>query len=331
MRLSEISRLPKLLGSILIISFAVLPCLAEEIPYANLFAPLPKVVEDPDNPISKAKVKLGHVLFMEPKLSKSETISCNTCHDLTTFGVDRRPVSAGHDGQLGDRNSPTVFNAALHISQFWDGRAEDVEEQALGPILNPVEMAMDADEQVIEKLRALPKYTQLFAEAFPNEKDPITFTNLGKAIGAFERTLLTPSRFDDYLSGKMDALSAEEKAGLETFVTSGCAACHNGAALGGGMYQKMGVVKPFATEDLGRYKVTKKESDKYVFKVPSLRNVAETGPYFHNGKVSSLKDAVKLMGVHQLGRDLPEEQVESIVTFLRSLTGDPGEVIPALN
>lgn len=284
--------------------------------YRWLFKALPEVkVENPD------KVDLGKKLFFETALSKANDLSCNSCHNLETFGVDNRATSLGDKGQTGDRNSPTVFNAALHFAQFWDGRAKDVEEQALGPILNPVEMAMPNEEEVVKRLKENAEYTDAFKRAFPEESEPINYQNVGKAIGAFERTLLTPSRFDDFLNGKEAALSSEEKKGLETFVKIGCTSCHNGVGIGGALYQKIGLVKPYETTDLGRYKVTKSEADKYFFKVPSLRNVEKTAPYFHDGKVETLAEAVRLMGRHQLGRELDDVQTQEIITFLKSLTG----------
>ena len=286
-----------------------------------LFKPLPKVAENPANPISDVKVALGKRLYLETRLSKNGKLSCNSCHSLSNFGVDNQPTSPGHDGRRGDRNSPTSFNAALHIAQFWDGRAPDVEAQALGPILNPIEMGMASDESVLAELKDDPSYMEAFIKAFPDEEQPLTYQNLGKAIGAFERTLLTPSPFDDYLNGKESALNASQKAGLKLFVETGCATCHNGVGIGGGMYQKIGLVMPYKTNDEGRYKVTLQEADKFFFKVPSLRNVEKTAPYFHDGAVATLEEAVQLMGKHQLGRDLTPEQRGSIIEFLKALTG----------
>ena len=290
--------------------------------YAQIFGTLPKRAETKSNSLSDAKIKLGKKLYFETALSKDGDVSCNSCHGLDSFGVDNKPVSTGHKNQKGGRNSPTVYNAALHIAQFWDGRASDVEEQALGPIMNPVEMAMDSEEEVLSRLADKKGYQELFKKAFPSEGQPLKFVNIGKAIGAFERTLITPSRFDDFLLGDGAALTVKERAGLKTFVESGCIACHSGALLGGHMYQKLGLVLPYETKDLGRYQVTKRAADKYFFKVPSLRNIARTNPYFHDGKVEKLEDAVRLMGKHQLGRDLDEKQVQSIITFLHSLTGE---------
>ncbi|MCB9030256.1 MAG: cytochrome-c peroxidase [Deltaproteobacteria bacterium] len=288
--------------------------------YKAIFAPLSDSAPNKDNPSSPAKIELGKKLYFEKKLSIDQDISCNSCHNLETYGVDNEPTSPGHKGQRGDRNSPTVLNAAFHIAQFWDGRAKDVEEQAIGPILNPVEMAMPAEKEVVQRLEADPEYVKLFKAAFPGEANPLTYINIGNAIGSFERTLITPSRFDDYLKGDDNAITQAEKEGLKTFVESGCITCHSGMVVGGMMYQKLGLVKPYPTEDTGRFKHTNNEADKYFFKVPSLRNVEKTAPYFHDGSIKTLEDAVKTMGEYQLGRNLSDEQVSSIVTFLKSLT-----------
>ncbi len=288
----------------------------------NMFAPLPTVEQDSSHQLTPSKIALGKKLFLENALSKHQNVSCNSCHDLTRYGVDGTAVSLGHLGRRSRRNSPTVFNASLQTAQFWDGRARDVEEQALAPIIEPLEMAMLSETEVIDRLRSINEYGELFRNAFPGEEDPITYRNIGRAIGAFERTLLTPSRFDEFLKGKEDALTDQEKEGLSQFINSGCSSCHRGVGVGGNMFQKLGAVKPYVTEDLGRYEVTKNETDKQVFKVPSLRNVEKTAPYFHDGSVPTLNEAVTLMGRHQLGREFSPEQVESIVTFLKSLTGE---------
>ena len=295
----------------------------------QLFGELPEEVANPANPITDAKVELGRKLYFDTRLSKNHDIACNSCHRLDRFGVDGEPTSPGHRGQRGDRNSPTVLNAALHLAQFWDGRAADVEEQAQGPVLNPVEMGMPAAPVVEQVLRSIPGYAPLFAAAFPDEKDPVTFVNAARAIGAFERRLLTPGRFDAFMAGDTNALSAREREGLDTFIKTGCVTCHVGPAIGGSLYQKLGVVKPFETEDEGRFAVTKNESDLHVFKVPGLRNIAKTGPYFHDGSVTSLEEAVRLMAWHQLGVDLPQEKVTSIVTFLNALTAAPDPKLAA--
>lgn len=292
------------------------------------FAPLPEAFTSTTNPENEAKIALGKMLYHETRLSKDNDISCNSCHVLSAYGVDNKPTSPGHKGQLGGRNSPTVFNAAGHFVQFWDGRAKDVEEQALGPILNPVEMALDSSETAVAMLKALPEYVTLFQAAFPGEADPVSWNNVGKAIGAFERKLATPSRWDKYLAGDDKALTDEEKAGAQEFLAAGCTACHSGPLLGGSMYQKAGLIKPWPNQkDLGRFEVTKDEADKLKFKVPSLRNIAKTGPYFHDGSVAKLEDAVKMMADHQLGRQLTDTQVASIVTFLGALTGELPEAL----
>ncbi len=290
---------------------------------AGIFQPLPKEVPSPDNPVTGEKVTLGRMLFFEPRLSKSQTISCNSCHLLDRTGVDNELTSEGHKKQHGDRNSPTVFNAALHVAQFWDGRASTVEEQAKGPVLNPIEMAMPSEAATVEVLRSIPGYAPLFAAAFPGEKDPITYDNMARAIGAFERRLVTPSAFDRFLEGDLSALTADQLAGLDLFIQEGCTTCHNGAGVGGGLFQKIGLVHPYPTQDIGRAAVTKKDEDKMFFKVPSLRNVVLTGPYFHDGKVATVEEAVRLMAWHQLGKELPRERIASIVAFLGSLAGKP--------
>lgn len=295
------------------------------------FAPLPEVFPAKDSGITEEQINLGRMLYYEPRLSKSQKISCNSCHDLARYGVDNEPTSEGHKGQRGDRNSPSVYNAAGHFVQFWDGRAPNVEEQAKGPVLNPVEMAMPGEKQVIAVLKSMPEYVEAFKRAFPADKDPVTYDNLAKAIGAFERKLVTPSRWDKFLKGDENALTDEEKAGFNAFYAAGCQTCHSGALLGGNLFQKMGAVKPYPdASDLGRAKVTKNESDKLFFKVPSLRNVEKTGPYFHSGKVATLDQAVAHMAEYQLGKQLTEAETKSILAFLKSLTGEiPADYIKA--
>ncbi|MCB0380664.1 MAG: cytochrome-c peroxidase [Flavobacteriales bacterium] len=293
----------------------------------TLFGELPDVALNPENSITDEKVALGKTLYFDKRLSKDNTISCNSCHNLDTYGVDNLSFSPGNDGGLGGRNSPTVLNAALHISQFWDGRAKDVEEQAGGPILNPVEMAMPNEKAVIDRLSKIEEYNNLFAKAFPNEKDPITYINIQKAIGAFERKLIVPSKFDDYLAGNENALNQQEKDGLETFTSVGCTACHSGNLLGGQLFQKFGLMSNYWEHtkskkiDEGKFEVTKNEADKYVFKTPSLRNVAETAPYFHDGSVADLEEAIAIMGKIQLNKELSEAEVSNIAAFLKALTG----------
>jgi cytochrome c peroxidase len=300
----------------------------------KMFAPLPAAAESVRNPVTEAKVDLGRMLYYEPRLSRNQDVSCNSCHDLAKYGVDGVPVSDGHKHQKGTRNAPTVYNAAGHFVQFWDGRAADVEEQAKGPVLNPVEMAMSSDRAVVAVLKSIPEYVDAFRKAFPAEKDPVTFGNAATAIGAFERRLMTPSRWDRFLKGDQAALSEVEKAGLKKFMDTGCQGCHAGAYVGGAVYQKLGAAEPYPdSSDNGRQAVTKQESDRMVFKVPSLRNISKTAPYFHNGKVATLEQAVKGMAEYQLGQQLASEDVGSIVAFLKTLTGEiPAEYIrpPAL-
>ncbi len=297
----------------------------------QVFAPLPDVVPPKTGDLTEEKVALGRMLYYEPRLSKSQGISCNSCHMLDKYGVDNQPTSDGHKGKLGNRNSPTVYNAAGQFVQFWDGRAADVEAQAKGPVMNPVEMAMPDEKDVLAVLNSMPAYVQAFKKAFPEAKSPVTFDNMANAVGAFERKLLTPARWDKFLRGDQAALTPEEKAGFNTFMAAGCQTCHAGAYLGGNLYQKLGVMKPYPDQsDLGRYMVTKIEGDKMVFKVPSLRNIEKTGPYFHNGKVPTLDETVAQMGEYQLGRRLSGAEVKSIVTWLHALTGEiPAEYVKA--
>ncbi|MEM9174780.1 MAG: cytochrome c peroxidase [Myxococcota bacterium] len=283
---------------------------------------LPDAVPDPDNPRTKAKTDLGRMLYYDARLSKNHDVSCNSCHRLDAFGVDGQPNSPGHRGQRGDRSSPSVYNAALHVAQFWDGRAPDVEAQAKGPVLNPIEMAMPNEEAVVALLGSIPGYVDAFAAAYPDEGQPLTYDNMANAIGVFERALVTPGRFDAFLEGDPAALSADEQRGLDTFLTVGCNACHDGAAIGGGLYRKLGQIYPYETEDVGREKVTGSPRDRYFFKVQSLRNIAETAPYLHDGSVATLPEMVRIMGKHQIGIDLTDRQVADIVTFLEALTGE---------
>jgi cytochrome c peroxidase len=216
------------------------------------------------------------------------------------------------------------MNAFGHLAQFWDGRAADVEEQAKGPVLNPVEMAMPSAEVVVATLKSIPGYVTAFKKAFPKDKDPVTYDNFAKAVGAFERQLSTPSRFDKFLKGDDKALTAKEKKGFKTFISTGCTMCHNGALLGASMYQKVGLVKAWPNQkDQGRFDLTKNEADRMMFKVPSLRNIEKTGPYFHDGQTKDLATAFKMMAEYQLGRQLSAEDTTAIVTFLGALTAEP--------
>ena len=297
--------------------------LTPDAPQLKAFAPLPAVMESAANPLTEEKIKLGRILYYDPRLSKGHDLSCNSCHLLDQYGVDGKPTSDGHRGKRGDRNSPTVYNAGGHIAQFWDGRAADLEEQAKGPILNPVEMAMPDEKYVLGVLKSMPEYVELFKAAFPGESDPVTYDNVAKAIGAFERKLVTPSRWDKFVQGDAAALTEAELAGLQEFLSAGCQTCHMGPYVGGSLFQKLGVLKPWPDQsDTGRHRVTGSETDRMMFKVPSLRNIAKTGPYFHDGKTASLEEAVGLMAEYELGKQLSPEQVSAIVTFLNALTGE---------
>lgn len=272
---------------------------------------------------TKAQIQLGEKLFFEKRLSVNNTISCNSCHavDNNRGGVDNEPTSPGAFGKRGGRNSPTVLNAGFHMAQFWDGRAATLADQAKGPVLNPVEMAMPDEKIVVERLRQDKQYPKLFAKAFPDDANPINYDSVAHAIAAYERTLITRDRFDDFLKGRNQALTPLEQKGLDTFLTVGCTTCHNGPVLGGNSYQKVGLVEPYEnTEDIGRAVVTENDDDKFKFKVPSLRNIALTGPYFHDGAVAELSDAVEKMAWMQLGQKLSDDQTEALVAFLGSLT-----------
>ncbi|MDR8523625.1 MULTISPECIES: cytochrome-c peroxidase [Shewanella] len=277
------------------------------------------------------KVELGKMLFFEPRLSKSGFISCNSCHNISTGGVDALPTSIGHNWQQGPINSPTVLNAEYGLAQFWDGRAKDLKEQAAGPIANPKEMGFTHD-LAVDTVRSMPAYQARFAQVY-NSKD-INIDMITDAIAEFEKTLVTPNApFDLYLQGDKSAISDQAKAGYQLFKDKGCVSCHNGPAVGGTMYMKMGLVKPFHTNNPaeGRKAVTGKEADKFVFKVPTLRNIELTYPYFHDGSVWELEEAVNTMADIQLGQKLTDKEVKEMVAFLNSLTGEqPQIVLPIL-
>jgi cytochrome c peroxidase len=285
------------------------------------FQPLDAAAAE-DDPVLRARVDLGRSLFYETKLSKQGDLSCNSCHDLASYGVDHRRTSIGHALQEGRRNAPTVYNAAGSFAQFWDGRAPTVEAQAKAPITNPIEMAMASPVQVVATLKADPTYAAAFRAAFPGKADAISFDNVGTAIGAFERGLLTPGRWDDYLRGNESALTDLEKGGLKLFLDSGCMVCHTGRFLGGSMFERVGVVEPWPDQaDRGRSEVTSSAADEMMFKVPTLRNVGKTAPYFHDGSAETLETAVKMMGKHQLGIEFADDEVSAISAWLRALTG----------
>lgn len=276
--------------------------------------------------VNMDKVALGRRLYHDTILSGDGTLSCATCHDIAAGGAEPRKVSNGIRGQSGPINSPTVLNAGFAFVQFWDGRAKDLQAQAEGPVANPLEMG--ADWNVVAAAVAKDKlYEKPFADLYAGKVDKVTITD---AIAEYEKSLTTPSRFDAFLAGKADAITAEEKAGYALFKEVGCPACHNGVLVGGNSFQKMGLVRDYFAEcgrpltdaDNGRMNFTKKEEDKHFFKVPTLRNVALTAPYFHDGSRESLEDTVKTMGKYQLGKELTDAEAKSIASFLRSLTGD---------
>lgn len=293
----------------------------------NIFQPLPAQAVNPDNPVTPGKVALGKQLYYDSRLSMHNTESCNTCHNLATYGVDNKPTSPGDNGKNGNRNSPTTLNAALQFVQFWDGRIKDVEEQAGGPVMNPAEMSMPSEKEVVSRLGKVEGYRKMFASAYPDQKNPLTFDNMRKAIAAFERTLITQGKFDRFLGGDKTALDTAELRGLKAFMDNGCTGCHSGTLLGGTMFQKYPVFgnhKDYTgstTDDPGRMQATRNESDRYFFKVPTLRNIAETWPYFHDGSVKELEKAVRIMGKAQLNKDLTPAQLGDIQAFLKALTG----------
>ncbi|MGM0415526.1 MAG: cytochrome-c peroxidase [Thermodesulfobacteriota bacterium] len=294
----------------------------------SMFKPIPESAPELEgNKATPEKLKLGHMLYFEPRLSSSQLISCQTCHNVGLAGGDLQETSTGHGWQKGPRNAPTTYNAVFNTAQFWDGRAEDLAEQSKGPVQASVEMN-NTPEAVIKTLNSIPEYVELFKKAFPNQKDPVTFDNMAKAIEIFEATLLTPNDgLDRFMAGDDDALSAKQKEGLELFVNRGCVSCHDGVNLGGTGYFPFGVVEKPGAEllpegDKGRFKVTNTEEDEYVFRSPALRNVALTYPYFHTGKVWDLNDAVEIMSSSQLGMDLNNKEAAKITSFLEALTGE---------
>jgi cytochrome c peroxidase len=317
----------------MLILLSFLACAVEKVPAASevaiaptvidqtqllSFMPLPEnySLEEAENP---AMVVLGEKLFNEKGLSLSGQIACSSCHDLSKGGADGRQFSVGHSGALTRRNSPTVFNASGQLAQFWDGRATDVEVQALGHILSTSEMAMPNGETVVSFLEKDPTYVDMFAAAFPGDNQSITFEKVGVAIGAYERTLLAESRWDLFLRGDSTALSETEKQGFNVFLKTGCQACHNGTLLGGQSFMKLGLVNEWHNQtDLGRFEVTGLEADKMVFKVPQLRMSTLTAPYFHDGSAQTLNDAVKMMAWTQLGKSLPDNEANLIVAWLAS-------------
>lgn len=276
----------------------------------------------PQTPPPVELVTLGRALFYETRLSRDQKVACNSCHPLDRFGMDGQMTSTGVAGQRGTRNAPTVLNAASHIAQFWDGRAESVEQQATGPILNPLEMAMPSERSVVAVLESIPDYVAMFRRAFPDDPRPISLRHVGEAVGAFERGLVTRSRWDRFVAGESSALTTTERHGLRVFLDVGCMGCHTGPQVGGTMFQKAGAVRPWPNQkDEGRAAITKSPADRLVFKVPTLKNVVNTAPYFHDGSAPTLAVAIAMMGRHQLGVELSEDEVNAIAAWMGSMTG----------
>ncbi len=301
-----------------------------------MFRPVPDVPPAlPGNASTPDKVRLGAMLYFDPRLSASGLISCNTCHNLGMGGMDFQETSVGHKWQKGPRNAPTVLNSVFNMAQFWDGRAPDLAEQAKGPVQASVEMS-STPERVIATIKSMPEYVTWFRKTFPDDREPVTFQNMVKAIAVFEATLITPhSPFDEYLRGKANALNDQQKEGLKLFMDKGCGGCHGGINMGGSSYFPFGVVaKPpgqIMAGDKGRFKVTGIKTDEYMFKAPSLRNIRLTPPYFHSGKVWSLREAVAVMGSAQLGTALSEGEIGTIEAFLETTTGrQPSITYPVL-
>ena len=317
-----------------VVAFTTSPASADDLMQSarETFKPIPSAVPAvKGNAVTREEIELGKMLFFDTRLSASQIISCNSCHNLAAGGVDTGPTSIGHGWQKGPRRAPTVLNAVFNVAQFWDGRAEDLKAQAKGPIQASIEM--NATPALVEKtLASMPAYVERFKKAFPEDASPVTFDNITKAIEAFEATLITPaSRFDQFLEGNADALTAQEKNGLSLFMDKGCSGCHNGINVGGEAYFPFGVVeKPGAeilpANDKGRFAVTKTASDEYVFRAAPLRNVALRAPYFHSGQVWSLKQAVGIMGASQLGQRLTDQEEDAIVAFLQTLTGEQPKI-----
>lgn len=292
-----------------------------------VFAPLPAKIERPDNTLTEDKVALGRQLYFDARLSKGQDVSCNSCHDVTKAGADEVALSTGTKKKQGTRNAPSVFNAAGGFAQGWDARATLVEELVLPHAAEASVMGME-EKKLVAMVTSIPAYEIAFKKVFLEEKVPITGETIGKAIAAYTRTLLTPSRWDAFLGGRADALTDAEKAGAAVFLDSNCATCHAGKYVGAAQNQKLGVAKPWpaldgGVVDHGRIAVTKQDVDNDVFKVPSLRNVVRTAPYLHDGSIATLEEVTKLMARHQVGKELTDEQVKSLVRFMGALTGEP--------
>ena len=328
-----------------LVSLAMVLGLLVAVPVIALEA-LPKSPPSPpNNPGTPAKIELGKKLFFDPRLSSTGTVSCNSCHNVMEAGEDDRPVSMGVDGRKGGRSAPTVWNAAFLSVQFWDGRASSLEEQAKGPIVNPVEMGMSDHASVVKRIAAIPGYQKEFTQVFGGSS-PVNIDNVAKAIAAYERTLITPhSAFDRYQAGDKQAMSVQAQRGMKLAESAGCTTCHNGPVFAGpAMTEGQGFFMRFPTrtgtdyekkyrlaDDPGRFQATKNEADRNLWRVPQWRNIALTAPYFHNGSVPSLGEAVRVMSKTQLGRDLAPNEVGDLVAFLNSLTGEfPEQTLPRL-
>jgi len=293
----------------------------------QVLQPMPKEMSTANAPTTRERVMLGRMLFFDPRLTADSNVSCATCHQPALYGTDARPTSIGVKQRPHPRNAPTILNAALAFVNHWRGDRESVEDRAEQALKSPITFGLE-ERDVVDRLGGIDGYAPLFQAAFPKDAHPLTVKSIAMAIAAYERTLVTPSRFDTYLAGDVAALSPAARAGLQTFMRTGCAACHNGVGVGGGMYQKFGIVEDYwiATGsriiDKGRADVTKDPADLHVFRVPSLRNVAMTAPYFHDGSVATLPEAVRVMARVQLGLKLADPEVNDIVAFLESLTGE---------
>ena len=324
-----------------LMSSAIAVLMIASAPVLASWEALPEVAPAPeDNPTTAAKVTLGKMLYMDPRFSSTGTVSCNSCHNVMEGGDDSRTFSMGVHGKTGGRNAPTVWNSAFHSVQFWDGRVDLLEDQAKGPVTNPVEMGVSEIEQAMDKVRAIPGYKPYFDEAFG--KDSMTVDNAAKAVAAFERTLITPnSAYDKYVKGDKKAMTAQQVRGMETFASTGCTSCHSGGAFNGpkmefgqGFYAKF----PTFTDnkyndryklsaDKGRESATRNAADAHMYRVPTLRNITDTAPYFHNGSVNDLSEAVRVMAKTQLNKDLSDKDVKDIVAFLAALTGPYPEIM----
>jgi cytochrome c peroxidase len=294
----------------------------------ELFQPLPKDMATAEFPVTKERVQLGRMLFFDPRMTVDANMSCASCHQPAFYGTDALAKPTGVRGRRHPRHTPTVLNAGTSFIIHWRGDRTDLEDQVQQALVSPITSGQEDEKAAADRIAHIPGYEPLFKAAFPNDPQPVSRENIAKAIGSFERTLVTPSPFDAYLKGNINALRPTARAGLARFIEVGCATCHNGVGIGGGMYQKFGVIENYwqvthsEPIDKGRIDVTKDPADEYLFRVASLRNVAKTPPYFHDGSVATLPEAVQVMGRVQLGVSLSDDDISQIVAFLESLTGD---------